>query len=298
MKDMKRGTRRRYSKRMRGRRRGIAIAALGILVSFATLTLLFPQSEEQKEEHEVRYYISDDYYYTNYKDYQEACRQRDEYHRIEAEAAEAEAQAIIEAREAYDEQCQKQAEAELKMSRAFYQYPEPFNAPPIIWTDDELEGFQEYQIPDDYTASGGYFPDIIQEYTWVICQREGVQYDKVVALIEQETGYQYDAIGDAEDSGYTQVVRKYHEDLIAELGVTDLKNPYQNIEVCVVLLKRLLDKYDGSYAKALTAYNAGADGAYRYYFSAGVDASPYARKVLCRAKRIRTEMEEQNATEN
>lgn len=294
MKDMKRGSQRRYSKHTQKRGKGAAAIATALLVAGTAFTL--PLLQTDGKEQETRYYISDDYYYTNWEDYQEACRQREEYHRLEAGASATEAEALRAAREAYDERCQKQAEAELKMARAYYHYPEPFNAPPIIWTEDELEGFQEYQIPEEYERGGGYFPDIIQEYTWVLCQEKSIDYDKVVALIEQETGYTYDAIGEAEDSGYCQIVRRYNKDLIEELGVTDLKNPYQNILVCLTLMDRLLEQYEGSYEMALTAYNAGEGGAYKNYFSAGVYASPYAKSVLDRAERIRKEM--QDATED
>lgn len=271
-----------------------------ILVAFvAMLFMLLPTQGQDKEEplmQETRYYITDDYYYTNYADYQEAMRQRDAYYQEQMEESAREVEAMERARAEFEEAEQRRAETELKFSRAYYRYPEPFNAPPIIWYEEDLEGFQEYEIPEEYTKGGGYFPDIIQEYTWVLCKEKGIDFDKAVALIEQETGYVYDAIGEAEDSGYYQIVRKYNEDLIERLGVTDLKNPYQNILVGLTLLDWLLDEYDGSYEKALTAYNAGTDGAYRNYFSAGAYASPYAKSVLDRAERIRKEM--QDATED
>ena len=298
--DTKSDTRRQWRKRTRRKavkrwwRTQKKAALTVVIIAFGgMLLIMFPaQGQDNKEPQETRYYISDDYYYTNQEDYEEAVRQRDEYHKLQAGASAVEADALKAAREAYEEQCQKQAETELKFSRAYYQYPEPFNAPPIIWYEEDLEGFQYYEIPEEYKEEGGYFPDITQEYLWVICQEKNLDFDKMVALYEGESGYQFDIIGNAGDSGYGQIVPSSNKEMLEKLEITDLLNPYQNILASCTLMEWLLSEYDGSYEKALTAYNAGTSGAYKYYFSAGVDASPYAKAILRKAERIRKETQD------
>lgn len=88
-----------------------------------------------------------------------------------------------------------------------------------------------------------------------------------------------------------QIVPKWHEDRMERLNCQNLLDPYQNVHVGVDYLAELLDRYGGSYEKALTAYQYGPTGAYKYFFSAGVDASPYAKEVLAVAERIEAELE-------
>lgn len=296
--DTQRGTRRQWRRYMRKRRRArrnavptIAVAAVLMLAIFGVV-LLPTRGETKYEEFEA---VKNDYQMTQ-EDFEEFCRQRDAYYAEQAEESAREVEAMERARAEYEEAEQRRAETELKFSRAYYNYPEPFNAPPIIWYEEDLEGFQEYKIPEEYEREGGYFPDITQEYLWVICQEKNLDWVTMVALYEGESGYRFDVIGKAGDSGYGQIVPKSNKELLEKLEITDILNPYQNILVSCTLMEWLLQEYDGSYEKALTAYNAGCGGAYDNYFSAGVDASPYAKRILKKADRIRKEM--QNAAED
>ena len=306
--DTRRDTRRQWRKRTRRKnierwwRRSKGTLAVTLLITTGiVLITLIPTNGHDRDDTpiqvpEERYYMSDDYYYTNYEDYEEAMRQRDEYYRQQAEESAREVEEMERARAAAEEAAQREAETQLKFSRAYYSYPEPFNAPPTIWYEEDLEGFQYYQIPEEFEREGGYFPDITQEYLWTICQEKNIDWVTMVALYEGESGYHFDIIGKAGDSGYGQIVPSSNEELLEKLGITDILNPYQNILVSCTLMEWLLSEYEGNYAKALTAYNAGTGGAYKYYFSAGQDASPYAKRILKRAERIREEMND--ATED
>ena len=167
----------------------------------------------------------------------------------------------------------------------------PFNIMSKDWGAEDLVGFKPYQIPQEYEADGGCFPDVMQKYTYIICQQAGVDYSKTLALIEIESGYHWDAVGDTADIGYMQIVPKWHKDRMERLNSQNMLDPFQNVRVGVDFLAELLEKYNGSYEKALTAYQYGASGAYKYWFSAGVDASPYAKEILKKAERIQAEME-------
>ena len=152
-------------------------------------------------------------------------------------------------------------------------------------------GFKSYQIPQEFEENGGCFPDAMQKYTYIICKQAGVEYSKALAVIEVESGYTWDAAGDTADIGYMQIVPKWHMERMERLNCENIKDPYQNVRVGVDYLAELLDRYGGSYEKALTAYQYGPTGADKYFFSAGVDASPYAKEVLAVAERIETELE-------
>ena len=167
----------------------------------------------------------------------------------------------------------------------------PFNIISKDWEAKDLVGFKSYQIPQEFEENGGCFPDVMQKYTYMICKQAGVEYSKALAVIEVESGYTWDAVGKSGDIGYMQIVPKWHMERMERLNCENIKDPYQNVHVGVDYLAELLDRYGGSYEKALTAYQYGPTGAYKYFFSAGVDASPYAKEVLAIADRIETELE-------
>ena len=300
--DTRRDTRRQWRKRTRRkiiarwwrRSKGTLAVTLLIATGIVLITLIPTDGHDRNDTliqvPEERYYMSDDYYYTNFEDYEEAMQQRDEYYAKQAEESAREVEEMERARAAAEEAAQREAETQLKFSRAYYSYPEPFNNPPTIWYEEDLIGFQYYEIPEEYTREGGYFPDITQEYLWTVCQEKNLDWVTMVALYEGESGYHFDIIGKAGDSGYGQIVPSSNKELLEKLEVTDILNPYQNILVSCTIMEWLLNEYDGSYEKALTAYNAGTGGAYKRYFSAGVDASPYAKGILKRADRIRKEI--------
>lgn len=106
------------------------------------------------------------------------------------------------------------------------------------------EGFRYYEISQEYKDAGGCFPEIVQVYLWCECKEYGVDYYTVVALIERESGYHWDKLGDNGNSkGYMQIYEKWHIERMEAEGVTDLFNPYQNIRVGLNCLREIQDKY-------------------------------------------------------
>lgn len=155
---------------------------------------------------------------------------------------------------------------------------------------EELEGFAYYQIPEEYALYGGSFPEEVQRYTYSLCREEGVRYALVLAIIEQESGYKQECIGDdGESLGYMQVMQKWHEERMERLGAKDLLNACQNIRVGVDYLKELLDRY-GTIQDALTAYNYGEAGARKYLWSSGIYLYKYNQSVMERMKEIEEEL--------
>lgn len=98
------------------------------------------------------------------------------------------------------------------------------------WGGEE-DGFVLYEIPEEYSRTGGYFPEKMQVYTYCVCKQYGVRYDLVVALIEKESGYKFDKVGDDGHSiGYMQIYEECHRDRMERLNVTDLTNPWENVK--------------------------------------------------------------------
>lgn len=109
--------------------------------------------------------------------------------------------------------------AMLEQVRTWQQDTEPdkyavFDTMSADWGGEE-DGFVLYEIPEEYSRTGGYFPEKMQVYTYCVCKQYGVRYDLVVALIEKESGYKFDKVGDDGHSiGYMQIYEECHRDRI------------------------------------------------------------------------------------
>lgn len=172
-------------------------------------------------------------------------------------------------------------------------YVYPFNTMSTDWDGSVYDnGFKLYEIPEEYAREGGCFPEVVQVYLWCLCEQRDIDYYMVVALIERESGYKWDAAGDGGNSvGYMQIGERWHKDRMLEEGVEDLFNPYGNIRVGLNFLQYLNKKYlDNSGANCvLMAYNMGESGA-RSLWKEGIYSTEYSREVLKRADEIRQEL--------
>lgn len=45
------------------------------------------------------------------------------------------------------------------------------------WGGEE-DGFVFYEIPEEYSRTGGYFPEKMQVYTYCVCKQYGVRYEE------------------------------------------------------------------------------------------------------------------------
>ena len=121
----------------------------------------------------------------------------------------------------------------------------------------------------------------LQDYTRRICEEYGnVDETLVYALIKQESNFRVKALGDnGRSKGLMQIQEIWHKERMKKLGVDSLMTAKGNIRVGIDILSEKIDKYD-DLGKALTAYNAGDGGAYKYYFSKGIYANDYAKKII------------------
>lgn len=168
-------------------------------------------------------------------------------------------------------------------------YVYPFNT--MCLNDAEIYegGFRYYTISEEYKATGGCFPEVVQEYLWCLCQEREIDYYIMIALIERESGYQHDASGDGGGSkGYMQIAQKWHEERMAEEGAEDLYNPYQTLRVGLNLVDELYERY-GDWGKVLMCYNMGESLA-KEYWDRGEYSTDYSRGIIGRAQEIEQEL--------
>lgn len=128
----------------------------------------------------------------------------------------------------------------------------------------------------------------LQAHIFEECEKHGIAPAIVIAVIERESRYDSQAIGDDGCSiGLMQIQKKWHLERMDKLGCTDLLDPYQNITVGVDYLAELFQK-DLEVYWVLMAYNGGPSYANKKLASGNY--STYAIEVADRA----AELEESN----
>lgn len=175
-------------------------------------------------------------------------------------------------------------------------YDFPWNTMSQDWGSDQVTGFYYHEISEECKAAGGELPTIIQVYTYIVCEQNGVDYEMVFALIEQESRCRWDAEGDNGTSiGLMQVSEKWHMQRMEELGAYDLKNPYQNVLVGVNYLSEIQNDLRGTVPDedlpyyTLVVYNYGKQGAKANLWDQGVVKYTYNTKIMDRAQQLKEE---------
>ena len=167
----------------------------------------------------------------------------------------------------------------------------PFNQMSADWSDEDLKGWWRYTIPSDFERTGGYLPDIVQVYTYSLCKQNNIRYSLVLAVMEIESGYQYDALSGTNDIGYMQVNYKWQQDKMPDMTEKALYNPYVNIKVGIEYLVELSEEFTTEEA-VLTAYHYGPSGTYSRCHRDTAITSDYADRVLEASARIEKELSE------
>ena len=152
---------------------------------------------------------------------------------------------------------------------------EPVEKPVVI---EEVVELETWNVPLEKD---------LQLYIAELCEEVSIEPELVFAVIEQESCFEADTVGDNGKSfGLMQVQARWHKDRMVKLGSTDLLDPYDNVLTGIDILAEKIAKYD-TIGEALTAYNAGDTGAYNLYFSKGVYANGYAEEVIAKAEEFK-----------
>ena len=152
---------------------------------------------------------------------------------------------------------------------------------PTTTVSKPTEAYQS--LPKPTAPQLQYFANVpldkaLQDYIIRTCDSYRINPAIIMAMIKKESDYNPNLMGDGGDSyGLMQIQPKWHSKRMEKLGCTYLLDPYHNVTVGIDYLAELLDKYDGDYGKALTAYN---QGSYKG------TVTQYAKSVLALAERI------------
>ena len=117
-----------------------------------------------------------------------------------------------------------------------------------------------YELPKEEPALYDVpLEDELQKHIIDTCEEYHVDPAIVMAMIERESTYHADSIGDDGNAfGLMQIWPYWHSGRMERLGCTDLLDPYQNVVVGIDYLAECIERYDGDVAKGLVAYNQGS----------------------------------------
>ena len=106
----------------------------------------------------------------------------------------------------------------------------------------------------------GYSKQQIKELISNIAAKHGVNDKLVKALVNQESGFNPTVVSKAGATGLMQLMPATAK----SLGVTNPKDPVQNVDGGVRYLKSMMERYNGNLILALAAYNAGPAAVDKY----------------------------------
>ena len=130
----------------------------------------------------------------------------------------------------------------------------------------------------------------LQERMQTFCGDCAVPYEIALAVVYQESRFQSDA-ENGSCVGLMQINQVNGDRLFSKIGVTDLRDPEQNLHAGIWMLGELFEKY-GEWNMALTAYNNGESGAKKKFFDKGMISCPYSESVLRKSDEWRKVLEE------
>lgn len=134
------------------------------------------------------------------------------------------------------------------------------------------------------TAAGEDDREGWTDYIERVCEDRKICPELVEALIERESSWDPDA-QNGTCIGLMQIDQVYHWERMQRLGVTDLRDPYENILIGVDFLGELFQEYEDP-AAVLMYYNAGHSDRYGLGAWQDGDLSRYADQILERAAEL------------
>lgn len=118
----------------------------------------------------------------------------------------------------------------------------------------------------------------LQEFVYCLSYGYNIDFPFVMAVIQQESGFNPNVISSTNDYGLMQINEINHQWLRESLGIEDFLNPYQNTRAGLFILRQLFEKYEDP-QKVLMAYNMGEYGA-SLLWEQGVTFSRYSEAIM------------------
>ena len=145
-------------------------------------------------------------------------------------------------------------------------------------------GFKVYNIP---------LPADMQQYTYAMCNKYGIQYELLLAVMSVESNYQINCVGGNNSYGLCQIHYSNTAMLQRAIGLTDLLDPYDNIEAGAYMLKTYIDaakrRSEDTYFiehYGLNCYNMGEGVFVKNCFNYGILERTYSNKVISRRNNL------------
>lgn len=124
--------------------------------------------------------------------------------------------------------------------------------------------------------------DGFQRWLAALCESRGLEYATIVAMADQESGFDAAAVGSGGEMGMWQIMPGTAKEAEEALGrELDLFDPYDNADCATWLMAKYMEKY-GNDIHALFAYSMGEAGA-EECLAGGRPRSLYAVSVLEKA---------------
>lgn len=153
-----------------------------------------------------------------------------------------------------------------------------------IKTDDEIEvesGIASEESKPVVSAKWYYNVPLsrdLQDHIFELCKNYNVDPTLVISMIFRESAFIEGAIGDNGDSfGLMQIQPKWFRERMAELGLTNLLDPYQNVILGIDYVAELMSR-GNSIDWVLMAYNGGE--VYANRMAAKGIVSEYASTII------------------
>lgn len=145
-----------------------------------------------------------------------------------------------------------------------------------VTTEQATEPVQIYDVP--LSAE-------LQQYIMEQSLDHNINPALVFAIIEIESNYDTTAAGDNGSSiGLMQISTYWHRERMDKLGVTDLSNPYQNVDVGIDILSELFAEYE-DINFVLMSYNGGVSYAQNLVHN-GIYSTEYTEYVTRRMQEL------------
>ena len=124
----------------------------------------------------------------------------------------------------------------------------------------------------------------LQKHIDAKCKKYKLSTDVVIALIESESNFKVNIMGDSGRSyGLMQIQKRYQTNRMKKLKVTNLLDAYGNTTVGIDYLAEIYKSCKNNWNKTLMVYNGGWGYAKRK-FNRGEYSTKYSRKILQRSE--------------